>query len=515
MTVWETLGLEPTNEQAAIKRAYAAKLKLVRPDEDPVGFQALREARDEALYLSAYLNDQGEWEDDDWDEDAWDDDPRADELPPDEPRADELRADAPRADDASDADNEASDDHSFDEESAAKQSPDQTEAPAPYDKTAPLILADAAPAPRAENPAPKIMEQPAPDREEELPPEAKASTSEPATSPAGATVLIDLRQSADQAEPTPQDHSTAPPPEEPEPADEAELTYEQIDEKLEQLTGPWGGWQMEAWQPFIDDIREQSFDITDYAERRILYAVSDHLSEKPAASEDEIAHQRAIISLLDDAFGWHQNDRRVHNLLGNEAADKLMNRIRWRETTEAVPKRREFFDAVGFPAFTSQDFKDYLGKSETVYETYYQRCLEAGHKYIHSWSWPGFFFSPLWLAHRCNDGIEALTGIGYTLGIVLLIFGINNSGSILGYAGLLILLSLHLLIGFYGKRILIGTMATAFTELEMDSKVSKKKRQEKLKKLGQGGSKAIFETIIGNLGIGIIILTVLAFFTGG
>lgn len=501
MTVWETLGIEPTNEQAAIKRAYAARLKQVRPDEDPAGFQALREARDEALYLSAYLDDEGKWQDDDWDEDEFD----------------ENSWDA-----------EIAEDGNADEDNSDQGNSEQNNQQEADDSPASQTITAADPAPRADEPAPLIPEPPILDPVEQSPgtPQLETgqpTTSEPASSPATnlvpnhaeASVLIDLRQSPDQAESTPQEPGTTEPPEDPEPSDEAELSYEQIDEKLELLTGPWGNWQLASWQPFIDQIREQSFEITDYAERRILYAVSDQLSENPPASEEEKARQHAIISLLDEAFGWHQNDRRVHNLLGNDAADQLMNRIRWRNSTDEAAAPREFYDAIGFPVLSAQEFSDYLGKADTAYEQYYQRCLEAGHKYINAWCWPGFLFGPLWLAHRCNDGIEALTGIGYTIGIVLLIYGVNNTGSILGFVGLLILASLHLMIGFYGKRILIGTMATAYTELEMDSKLSEKKRQEKLKKLGQGGSKAIFETIIGNLGIGIIIITILAFFTGG
>ena len=46
---WKTLGLDgPTKDLKAIKRAYAAKLKVTRPEEDPEGFMALRDALDAA-----------------------------------------------------------------------------------------------------------------------------------------------------------------------------------------------------------------------------------------------------------------------------------------------------------------------------------------------------------------------------------------------------------------------------------------------------------------------------------
>jgi len=41
---WQRLGLEPTTDLAAIKKAYALKLKLTRPDDDAEAYQALRTA---------------------------------------------------------------------------------------------------------------------------------------------------------------------------------------------------------------------------------------------------------------------------------------------------------------------------------------------------------------------------------------------------------------------------------------------------------------------------------------
>ncbi|HEX3029193.1 MAG TPA: J domain-containing protein, partial [Clostridia bacterium] len=52
MGIWEVLGIEPTNEVSAIKKAYAAKLKLHHPEDDPEGYQRLREAYDSAIKMS-------------------------------------------------------------------------------------------------------------------------------------------------------------------------------------------------------------------------------------------------------------------------------------------------------------------------------------------------------------------------------------------------------------------------------------------------------------------------------
>lgn len=56
MTAWSVLGIAPTADSAAIRRAYARKLKLTRPDQDPEGFQRLLQARDAALGEAAAIN---------------------------------------------------------------------------------------------------------------------------------------------------------------------------------------------------------------------------------------------------------------------------------------------------------------------------------------------------------------------------------------------------------------------------------------------------------------------------
>lgn len=43
-TPWSRLGILPTQDLLAIKKAYAAALKKTRPDDDPQGYQALRQA---------------------------------------------------------------------------------------------------------------------------------------------------------------------------------------------------------------------------------------------------------------------------------------------------------------------------------------------------------------------------------------------------------------------------------------------------------------------------------------
>ena len=49
MTIWEVLGIEPTQDKAAIKNAYRQQLSLHHPEEDPDGFKQVREAYEQAI----------------------------------------------------------------------------------------------------------------------------------------------------------------------------------------------------------------------------------------------------------------------------------------------------------------------------------------------------------------------------------------------------------------------------------------------------------------------------------
>lgn len=53
------LGIDLDADERMIKRAYAAKLRTTRPDEDPEGFQRLNEAYQEALRVAAWQDTHG------------------------------------------------------------------------------------------------------------------------------------------------------------------------------------------------------------------------------------------------------------------------------------------------------------------------------------------------------------------------------------------------------------------------------------------------------------------------
>ncbi|WP_086312759.1 hypothetical protein A5821_000319 [Enterococcus sp. 7F3_DIV0205] len=55
MNCWEILELEPTSDKKKVKQAYAAKLKTINVDDEPLAFQTLKEAFDSAIFLSGTI----------------------------------------------------------------------------------------------------------------------------------------------------------------------------------------------------------------------------------------------------------------------------------------------------------------------------------------------------------------------------------------------------------------------------------------------------------------------------
>ncbi|WP_285712748.1 hypothetical protein [Erythrobacter oryzae] len=62
---WSRLGIDPTSDKAAIRKAYADVLRSINPDEDIAGFADLRRARDQALREAVWLAEREAAGDDD------------------------------------------------------------------------------------------------------------------------------------------------------------------------------------------------------------------------------------------------------------------------------------------------------------------------------------------------------------------------------------------------------------------------------------------------------------------
>jgi len=64
-SIWRELAISPSTDEREIRRAYARRLKIVHPEDDPEGFQALRAAFEQAMNHARHAA----WSAQDWPED--------------------------------------------------------------------------------------------------------------------------------------------------------------------------------------------------------------------------------------------------------------------------------------------------------------------------------------------------------------------------------------------------------------------------------------------------------------
>lgn len=69
MKYWAVLGIDPTTDESVIKKAYAKQLQVHHPEEDPEGYQLLREAYEWAKERARELKDEEAYSD--IDESEW------------------------------------------------------------------------------------------------------------------------------------------------------------------------------------------------------------------------------------------------------------------------------------------------------------------------------------------------------------------------------------------------------------------------------------------------------------
>jgi tetratricopeptide (TPR) repeat protein len=302
---WSELGLGGPADERGIRRAYAARLKIVRPDLDAVGFQRLVQARDAAL--SAILHTAQP--------------PLLRQTLPPEP---------PPKSEASAAESRAQPDGAEPPE-ARKQAPpfiidlgasgrtaddDQTDDKPPVESPSPLELelaAGSASSPAARQPPPPP--QPRPVTVDVDPPPSPPTVTEPGAKPPPAKPAI-VEQVKAVAGP------------------------DTVSALLSAFSEAWSGNHavLPPVAPILQGLGEQSIVARQKLEIEALRAVASLLGPTLFDWETSRERQRAARSLilgLDDDYAWSSNDRRLHQM-AQATADQVARLLRvvreWEES---------------------------------------------------------------------------------------------------------------------------------------------------------------------------------------
>ncbi|MBT9289384.1 hypothetical protein [Prosthecodimorpha staleyi] len=403
MWAHDLLGLPVDADERAVKRAYAARLKVTRPDDDPAAFQRLVEARDVALQWAR--NGWGRPDPDDVDEDDDDGDAIA---------AMESAADAPGPVPQPPA------------ADALPTGPDpqihgRIEGPPLADGLVGPPLADWLEGPpladRADDDPAGSGRRPAPeaegtvvsrlgDEDDRAPPETSRLEDRIETivlrmAEAGAPTAPPepARAVPEPADPGPD--ADAEPEFDPEPDTRADRFAALTAEADRLLNDPWfgqGGGHAPAWEALIG--AAEDLDITQRLafETQLARGFDRHLGRGrngSGAAPVLPERTRTVLRLAAEAFGWDRDVRRLARIVGGASeVGPLVAAIEALTGPPPTPRR----DETGFPLLEPFDLEAYLGSLDHPLVRYYRRAQRAG-RLVPSFS-PLAFVLPVWWAGR-------------------------------------------------------------------------------------------------------------------
>lgn len=293
---WSELGLDGPGDERAIRRAYAARLKIVRPDVDAAGFQRLVQARDTALRAIAHTSQRP----------ILRQIPRSDPVPKRDEAAPESRPTQPDSPDAFETRTQAPRFVDLDTSNSPDTGPPNT-TPLPAEKPPQLeIELSTGSAPPAEK-RPPPQSQSRPVTIDIDPPKPPPTVTEPEAKPPSAT-----------STPIEQARAAAGP-----------------DRVLMLLSAFLDAWSKDQVlppvQPILNLLGEQSIVARQKLEIEALRAAATLLERKLFDETTSTARQEAARSLilgLDDDYAWTSSDRRLYQMMPQTAADQIARLLR-------------------------------------------------------------------------------------------------------------------------------------------------------------------------------------------
>ncbi|WP_210242587.1 J domain-containing protein [Prosthecodimorpha hirschii] len=413
MWAHDLLGLPVDADERAVKRAYAARLKVTRPDDDPAAFQRLVEARDVALQWAR--NGWGR-PDPDPDPDPDDDDDDGDAIeametaaasdpgltPPAEPVSHGRVAGPPLAAPEDDrpplaaprpplADREGGSPPLADQKSDHPDGRGMPEAEGTLISRLGDDVDPPLPEPsRLEDRIDTIVLRMAEAESSAAPPEPLRAAPEPAAPP---------EQAGRDRDP---DGDDDPEPEfDPEPDTSADRFAALTAEADRLLNDPWfgqGGGHVLAWEALIGAAEDLDIAQRLAFETQLARGFDRHLGRGRNSGDAAPVlpeRTRVLLRLASEAFGWDRDVRRLARIVGGASeVGPLVAAIEALTGPPPTPRR----DETGFPLLEPFDLEAFLGSLDHPLVRYYRRAQRAG-RLVLSFS-PLAFFLPVWWAGR-------------------------------------------------------------------------------------------------------------------
>ncbi|MBQ1783569.1 MAG: RDD family protein [Gammaproteobacteria bacterium] len=299
---WQQLGIEPTLDQRAIKRAYAVRLKQCRPDEQPEAFQRLHAAYKQVLEWAAWQARQQAEEEEEAAAEEVTDSPEP-QQPPAQPEA-------------------------VAETLAANE---QAQDPAPSAEIIPFAFTPSLPEAEAETTTPPLLSASTATAEPEPEPEPTTNIGQPpGCEPAEPAAPLAATSSIADETNTPEERSQRDPY-----AEEGNRLLTLVDDLLinpRRVVQP-ASWQFLAESPLILDLH-----FNWHLGVRVFERVARYNSQRSNASAWQQSEQplpQTVLQTLDGLFNWEHNRNHLQRIFDDELAEAMLNQLDQPQPTTA------------------------------------------------------------------------------------------------------------------------------------------------------------------------------------
>ncbi len=176
-----------------------------------------------------------------------------------------------------------------------------------------------------------------------------------------------------------------------------------FEEKLEEMSNPFLDiWQLSYWHDFFDALNSAGYHCRQDIEWLLIRQVGSRLFESspPAGchtSPDEPGQDTVqnVLSLLDDEFGWTENDQKIYRVLGHDEADLFLTLIRSGSSPKGQKGREAKAHVAVIPYIAITDLRAFTGDSGEDIVQYYMAACQSGH-WGQGLDWSGFLFGYIW-----------------------------------------------------------------------------------------------------------------------
>ncbi len=376
-SLFPPLNLEPDADERAVKRAYAALLKITRPDDDPAAFQALVGTRDAAL---EWVRRRPQW--------ALSNEPDVGDDPDD---ADRDHGEEPVAAVFADHGRGHADEpvvagvliEALPEADPA--APDLQQLGSVEDRVAPVVTAEPA---QSGHLVDRIGDRPADGAQPDAAPTDKQAREPIVRSLQHADADVDLLPTAPsrRVEPVPPPVDTL----------SVRLLARDLIEQAQRLIAGRSAVQTDAWQQLLGRADELDLGGRVTFERAVAIDLNAAMQLRKELDPAHSADVAAVVVLVDRAFGWSNDMRHLVRILGDTG---VLHPLVFAVERFGTRAPRLTWTETGFPVVPQGDLEAWFGKADHPGIASYRSARQSG-SFGFGWSWLAFLCPGGWAFHE-------------------------------------------------------------------------------------------------------------------